>query len=322
MASERATPSASQQDQPSSVHEATPGARGDASITSSARQSSGGDPFAVNPGRRIPPQDPNVAIIGEQTLANDPQLIGVEERRGGMDNNFPRQDMQQSRPEGYQTYNRSLPPSPRGVRLADTQFTAQPVRQRALSVDPNNRSSIAPSGRLSQHLSRLGVHNDRGEIFYNEKHLPVIHGSIQDRLSKTIESAESERNKYAARARATGLALNVAIGLQVLLGSLTTGLSAVATRGKSSAVATTILGALATLVASYLARARGSNEPELSITRTKDLEHFLRECNNFSDDHANYIGHDLDNQLDNFRRRFEELLGNANGERKLSPPGS
>lgn len=71
------------------------------------------------------------------------------------------------------------------------------------------------------------------QIFYNEKHLPVIHGSIQDRLSKTIESAASERNKYAARASATGLALNIAIGLQVLLGSLTTGLSAVATRGKS-----------------------------------------------------------------------------------------
>ena len=75
----------------------------------------------------------------------------------------------------------------------------------------------------------------------------------------------------------------------------------------------TFTGALATLVASYLARARGSNEPELSITRTKDLEHFLRECNNFSDDHANYVGHDLDDRLDNFRRRFEELLGNANG---------
>lgn len=164
MAAERATPSASQQDQPPSAHEATPADRGNTSITSSARQSSGGDPFAVNSGRRNSPQDPNVAIIGEMTLVNDPQLIGVEERRGDADNNFPRQDMQQNRPERYQTYNRSLPPSPRGVRLADTQFTAQPVRQRTLSVGPNNRSSIAPSGRLSHHLSRLGVHNDRGEV--------------------------------------------------------------------------------------------------------------------------------------------------------------
>ena len=34
------------------------------------------------------------------------------------------------------------------------------------------------------------------------------------------------------------------------------------------------LGGLATLVASYMARARGSGEPELSITRVKDLEQF------------------------------------------------
>jgi hypothetical protein len=72
-------------------------------------------------------------------------------------------------------------------------------------------------------------------------------------------------------------------------------------------------GALATLVASYLARARGSNEPELSITRVKDLDHFLRDCNNFSDDHGDYVGHDHDDQLEKFRQRFEELLGNANG---------
>lgn len=75
--------------------------------------------------------------------------------------------------------------------------------------------------------------NER-QIFYTEKGARIAKGSIQERLSATIESAQTERDKYASRASATGLALNVAIGLQVLLGSLTTGLSAVATRGGHS----------------------------------------------------------------------------------------
>jgi hypothetical protein len=74
-----------------------------------------------------------------------------------------------------------------------------------------------------------------------------------------------------------------------------------------------IIGALATLVASYLARARGSNEPELSITRIKDLEQFIRDCRSFQLDHGHSSGHELDPELIRFRRRFEELLGNANG---------
>jgi hypothetical protein len=58
-------------------------------------------------------------------------------------------------------------------------------------------------------------------------------GSVSARLHATIIQATTERDKYATKAKFTGWALNVAIGLQVLLGSLTTGLSAVATRGKS-----------------------------------------------------------------------------------------
>ena len=74
-----------------------------------------------------------------------------------------------------------------------------------------------------------------------------------------------------------------------------------------------LIGALATLVAAYLARARGSNEPELSTTRTKDLEQFIRECRAFQLDHGHLHGIEYDADIVGFRRRFEELLGNANG---------
>ncbi|KIK82162.1 hypothetical protein PAXRUDRAFT_832365 [Paxillus rubicundulus Ve08.2h10] len=148
--------------------------------------------------------------------------------------------------------------------------------------------------------------------------------TVGDRLQPTIEHAIIEKDKYAQKALWTGYALNIAIGMQVLLGALTTGLAAAVTDPRHAQIATSLLGGMSTMVASYLARARGSNEPELSITRVKDLEQFLRESKAFQMDHAHEYGsteNGLNQRLDDLRQRFEALLGNANGERKLSPVG-
>lgn len=99
------------------------------------------------------------------------------------------------------------------------------------------------------------------------------------------------------------------------MGAFTTGLAA-GLSGRSASVSTTILGGISTLVASYLARTRGSNEPELSITRKKDLDQFLREARAFQMDHGHEIttvGSTYDEQVKGFRHRYEELLGNADG---------
>ncbi|KAJ7186790.1 hypothetical protein C8R46DRAFT_1058040 [Mycena filopes] len=143
--------------------------------------------------------------------------------------------------------------------------------------------------------------------------------TVGDRIYPTLTTAKTERDKFDYKAKMTGYALNIAIGLQVLLGALTTGLSAVTT-GRQTSVVTSILGGLSTLVASYLARARGSNEPELSITRCKDLDQYIRECEIFILDHGHCTGDEFDSELNGLRDRFEELLGNANGERRLAPP--
>ncbi|KAG2743823.1 hypothetical protein P692DRAFT_20896109 [Suillus brevipes Sb2] len=137
--------------------------------------------------------------------------------------------------------------------------------------------------------------------------------TIGERLAPSIVDAERERAQYARKAKWTGHALNVAIGLQVLLGALTTGISA-ASSGKQTSIGISILGGASTLVASYLARTRGSSEPELSITRVKDLDQFLRDCLAFEMDHGHEYGTPgdrLNARLDQLRRRFEELLGNA-----------
>ncbi|KAG2064341.1 hypothetical protein BDR04DRAFT_265996 [Suillus decipiens] len=146
--------------------------------------------------------------------------------------------------------------------------------------------------------------------------------TIRERLEPSIKDARREREQYAQKAKIAGYALNIAIALQVLLGALTTGLAA-ALSGKQVSIATTILGGMSTLVASYLARMRGSNEPELSITRVKDLDQYLRDCLAFEMDHGHENGSDkngLNDRLEHLRKRFEELLGNADGQRKLSPP--
>jgi hypothetical protein len=57
---------------------------------------------------------------------------------------------------------------------------------------------------------------------------------------------------------------------------------------------------------------RGSHEPELSIGRVKDLDQFIRECDSFHLDRGHITGNSEDAKLEEFRKRFEELLGNTN----------
>ncbi|KAG6889402.1 hypothetical protein C0992_005395 [Termitomyces sp. T32_za158] len=156
---------------------------------------------------------------------------------------------------------------------------------------------LRPPGRtrtIDTHFSGRPASRLDWIVPVEEKVIPKL--SVGERLLPTLNRAHLERDKYAIKAKMTGYALNAAIGLQVLLGGLST------------------------LVASYLARARGSNEPELSITRVKDLEHFIRECDAFQMDHGHVMTDEHDERLFRFRSQFEELLGNANGERKLAPP--
>ncbi|KNZ77570.1 hypothetical protein J132_05104 [Termitomyces sp. J132] len=146
--------------------------------------------------------------------------------------------------------------------------------------------------------------------------------TVSERLQPTLSKAHSERNKFAIKAKMTGWTLNVAIFIQVILGSLTTGVSAGAANEKQAAIGTAILGALSTIVASFLARARGSGEPELSATRVKDLEQYIREVDAFLMDHGNSTSSEHDIQLHKFRMRFEELLGNMTHKSARGPPES
>ena len=70
--------------------------------------------------------------------------------------------------------------------------------------------------------------------------------------------------------------LSLALGLQLVIGALITSVSAITT-GEQTSIAISVLGGMSTLAASYLAKARGSNEPEHSIIKCRDLENLVRE---------------------------------------------
>lgn len=141
-----------------------------------------------------------------------------------------------------------------------------------------------------------------------------------ERIQPTIDAAEAEKKKAYNRAITTSYALNIAIGLQVLLGALTTGIAAALQTGKQAQVSTSILGGLSTLVASYLARARGSGEPELSNIRVRELDQFLRDCRAFKLDHAHETNiEQLEKRIFEFRQRLESILGGSSGEKNMSP---
>jgi len=143
--------------------------------------------------------------------------------------------------------------------------------------------------------------------------------SVEERINPTMKNAQRELTKYTRKAQMTGYSLNVAIGLQVVISALITGLSAVTT-GRHTSIMTSILGGLGTVVASYLARARGSGEPELSTARAKDLEKFIRECEAFIEDHGYEHGHTHDQRIEQLRNQFEQLLGNGDSQRRLQTP--
>ncbi|KAI4519286.1 hypothetical protein K523DRAFT_238664 [Schizophyllum commune Tattone D] len=144
---------------------------------------------------------------------------------------------------------------------------------------------------------------------FDEK--PYQARTLGQRLKPTIDAATRERNRAARKARISGWAINIAIGLQVTLGTLTTMLSAI-TVGRETSIVTAVLGGLATLVASYSARVRGTDEPEASLRRVKDMELFIRECEAFQTDHFHVVDDPhLEAVVRGMRRRFEEFMGNG-----------
>ncbi|KAK0502331.1 hypothetical protein EDD18DRAFT_1065282, partial [Armillaria luteobubalina] len=141
--------------------------------------------------------------------------------------------------------------------------------------------------------------------------------NVEERMLPTIIAAEAERKKYTERAMTKGYTMNIAIGIQLLVGALTTAISALVTGRKShlripqNLISSYFLGGISTLTAAFLTRARGSNEPERSLLVAKDLEQFIRECKAFLVDFGSSTEDVHKREVQRLRSRFEAILRDA-----------
>ncbi|CAE6472028.1 unnamed protein product [Rhizoctonia solani] len=71
------------------------------------------------------------------------------------------------------------------------------------------------------------------------------------------------------------------------------------------------LGALGTLTASVLARAKGTNQPELAETHARELEKFIGQCQLFVGDVGSAVGPEIDAQVLEFVRQFDAIEDKA-----------
>ncbi|KAI0300701.1 hypothetical protein B0F90DRAFT_399958 [Multifurca ochricompacta] len=145
-------------------------------------------------------------------------------------------------------------------------------------------------------------------------------GTIGARLMPTLNEALGARDSALWHATWATYAINIAIGMQVFLGALTTALAG-SLHGNSIRVSIAVLGSLSTLVASYLARTRGSSEPESSLLREQALSNYIRQLNAYILDHGSEIGNEHDHKkVEQFRKGLEQLLSASNPNAKRNTP--
>ncbi|KAG8717857.1 hypothetical protein FRC08_006499 [Ceratobasidium sp. 394] len=106
-------------------------------------------------------------------------------------------------------------------------------------------------------------------------------GLTAEELLKDYLDMAVSKQKYQYRlAKLIAWSLNVIIILQVIFSALVTVVTSLEPTPRTR-IASVVLGALATVTASLVARAKGTNQPELAETHAKDLEKFIARCRLF-----------------------------------------
>ncbi|KAI0285712.1 hypothetical protein BC826DRAFT_1050814 [Russula brevipes] len=196
---------------------------------------------------------------------------------------------------------------------------ARPTRSRPPPPEAVPLQNAGSAGRVYR-LPTGPYPNSETEWPFHDREL-FRERTVGQRLEPTILTANEELARATKKAMWSSWAENVALALQVLFGTLTTAVGA-ALGGKNSVVGIALLGGASTLVASYLARTKGSNEPQFSLLRSQALKHFLREIESFVLDHGHEVGSKWDHQIVGFRLGLERILGSHHGSVRVNPDGS
>ncbi|KAK0429747.1 hypothetical protein EV421DRAFT_1946385 [Armillaria borealis] len=151
--------------------------------------------------------------------------------------------------------------------------------------------------------------------------------SVEERIIPTIIAAELERKKYVEHAIMKGYTMNIAIGIQLLVGALTTAISALVTGTRDAISITIVLPILVFIILparGYIERLQQHSspepedrtKPERSLMVARDLEQFIRECKAFLVDFGSSTEDVHKREVQRLRNRFEEILGDADVEKK------
>ncbi|CAE6409807.1 hypothetical protein RSOLAG1IB_00692 [Rhizoctonia solani AG-1 IB] len=134
--------------------------------------------------------------------------------------------------------------------------------------------------------------------------------TAQERLQPYIDKAIKRQRYQFYLSKVIKYGINFIIFAQITVGALVTVISVV-TPSEGTRIATAVLGAISTFTASVLARAKGTNQPELAETHARELERFIGECQLFAADAADALGPDIDARVIEFVDRFEGVEDRA-----------
>jgi len=133
-----------------------------------------------------------------------------------------------------------------------------------------------------------------------------VNNTVKERLNDTLMAADAEQKKYAKRAFLAAWAINIATFAQIASNAIITGLSA-STSNRHAQLGVSAMGAINTVISSFLVRVRGTNEPARSKTHAENLEKYIRELNAFILDEGKSRDRKWDNKIWEFRREFDRL---------------
>ncbi|KAG8742188.1 hypothetical protein FRC12_015424 [Ceratobasidium sp. 428] len=104
--------------------------------------------------------------------------------------------------------------------------------------------------------------------------------SAKDLLQDYLDKAVSKQKYQYRLAKLIAWSLNFIIILQVIVSALVTVVTSLEPTPRTR-IGSVVLGALATVTAALVARAKGTNQPELAENHAKDLEKFIGRCRLF-----------------------------------------
>ncbi|CAE6469333.1 unnamed protein product [Rhizoctonia solani] len=134
--------------------------------------------------------------------------------------------------------------------------------------------------------------------------------TAQERLQPYIDKAGKRQRYQFILTKVIKYGINIIIFAQIIVGALVTIIS-VLSPTEGTRIATAVLGAVGTLTASVLARAKGTNQPELAESHARELERFVGECQLFAADAGDTLGPEIDTRVLEFVERFDAIEDRA-----------